>query len=191
MIKKNDVSVESQRQVMQAKIDAGKSPAERNRLGQFATPHALAVNIAEYVVSLLSADRKISFADPAVGSGSFFSAILSAIGRNRIADAVGIEIDPVFADAADLLWSSSGLRVLPGDFTRIVDSASRPAPPDLVLANPPYVRHHHLTRDDKLRLHDLTKRLTGVRVNGLSGLYVYFLLLATAWMKDGGLAAVT
>src|SRR5437660_1294258 len=31
--------------------------------------------------------------------------------------------------------------------------------------------------------------MAGVEVNGLAGLYLYFLLLATAWMEDGGLAA--
>ncbi len=31
--------------------------------------------------------------------------------------------------------------------------------------------------------------MTGVEVNGLAGLYVYFLLLATAWMQDDGVAA--
>ena len=31
--------------------------------------------------------------------------------------------------------------------------------------------------------------MIGVEVNGLAGLYVYFLLLATAWMEDGGIAA--
>ena len=31
--------------------------------------------------------------------------------------------------------------------------------------------------------------MTSVKINGLAGLYVYFLLLATAWMEDGGYAA--
>jgi len=35
----------------------------------------------------------------------------------------------------------------------------------------------------------LVKSMTGVSVNGLAGLYVYFLLLATAWMQEGGIAA--
>jgi hypothetical protein len=61
--------------------------------------------------------------------------------------------------------------------------------PNLILTNPPYVRHHHLGRHDKERLQALAFRLAGVRVNGLAGLYVYFLLLATAWMEDGGFAA--
>lgn len=46
-----------------------------------------------------------------------------------------------------------------------------------------------MSREDKERLQGLTHRLTGVEVNGLAGLYVYFLLLATAWMKEGGIAA--
>jgi hypothetical protein len=75
-----------------------------------------------------------------------------------------------------------------GDFTRIVASSSRPVAPSLILGNPPYVRHHHLEREDKERLQALTHRMTGVKVNGLAGLYVYFLLLATAWMEDGGYA---
>jgi hypothetical protein len=31
--------------------------------------------------------------------------------------------------------------------------------------------------------------MTGIEVNGLAGLYVYFLLLTTAWMENGGYAA--
>jgi len=58
-----------------------------------------------------------------------------------------------------------------------------------MLANPPYVRHHHLHREEKERLQALAYQMSGVNVNGLAGLYVYFLLLATAWLEDGGYAA--
>jgi hypothetical protein len=71
----------------------------------------------------------------------------------------------------------------------VVANGSRPSSPNLILANPPYVRHHHLKREDKERLQALVYRMTGVEINGLAGLYVYFLLLATAWMEDGGYAA--
>jgi hypothetical protein len=59
----------------------------------------------------------------------------------------------------------------------------------LILANPPYVRHHHLTYEEKERLKSLVYRMTGFEINGLAGLYVYFLFLATAWMKESGYAA--
>jgi adenine-specific DNA-methyltransferase len=182
--------VETRRQAIQAEIDARRSGAERNRLGQFATPNSLAVEIARYVATLLGRKRDgIRFADPSIGTGSFFSAALMVFGRDRIASAVGIELDPAFCDAARDLWADAGLEVVRGDFTRIVASPSRPAAPNLILANPPYVRHHHLERENKERLQALAHHMTGVEVNGLAGLYVYFLLLATAWMEEGGHAA--
>jgi len=182
--------VEFRRQQVQAEIDASRSAAERNRLGQFATPIAFAVDIARYVESLIgSARKKILFADPAIGSGSFFSAALEVFGRKRITSAVGVELDPAFAEAARTLWCDQGLDVVQGDFTRVIASGSPLPAPDVILANPPYVRHHHLNRADKQRLQRLAFETTGVEVNGLAGLYVYFLLLATAWMEDGGIAA--
>jgi len=190
MIAYEDSLIESRRQAIQADIDSRKSAAERNRLGQFATPNALAVDIARYVESLLVQTKgSIRFADPSVGSGSFFSAALSAFGQKRIGSAIGVELDPAFADAARNLWADEGLEVLLGDFTRIVANGSCPPAPNVILANPPYVRHHHMNREDKERLQDLTFKMTGVEVSGLAGLYVYFLLLATAWMEEGGIAA--
>jgi hypothetical protein len=178
------------RQAIQVEIDARKSAAERNRLGQFATPNDLAVEIARYVASVRGRSHEpIFFADPSIGSGSFFSAALVAFGPKRIEKAVGVELDPVFCHAACELWADSGLEVVRGDFTRIVDHGFRPPLPNVILANPPYVRHHHLEREDKERLQKLAFKLTGVEVNGLAGLYVYFLLFATTWMQEGGIAA--
>jgi hypothetical protein len=190
MITYEDNLTESRRQAIQADIDARKPAAERNRLGQFATPNALAVDIARYVESVIGqTEGSIRFADPSIGSGSFFSAALSVFGSKRIRSAVGIELDPVFADAASNLWANAGLEVVHADFTRVVATGSCPPAPNVILANPPYVRHHHMNRYDKERLQSLTLKMTGVEVNGLAGLYVYFLLLATAWMEDGGIAA--
>ncbi len=184
------VATEGRRQAIQSAIDATRSSAERNRLGQFATPNALAIDIAQYVESLIDdRNRVIHFADPSLGTGSFFSAALAVFGPRRIKSAIGIEVDPVFCNAAHNLWTEAGLNVMCGDFTRVVASGSCPSAPNLVLANPPYVRHHHFDRADKEHLQRLTERMAGVQVNGLAGLYVYFLLLATAWMEDGGYAA--
>lgn len=182
-------SIESRRQVIQAAMDATKSAAERNRLGQFATPHELAVSIARYVRSIIGdRERPIRFADPSVGSGSFYSAALSVFGSEHIESAIGVELDPGFYEAARDLWGESGLHVVQGDFGRFMAEPSC-SPPNLILANPPYVRHHHLSREEKERLRGLTYALTGVMVSGLAGLYVHFLLLATAWLEQNGYAA--
>lgn len=182
--------IESRRQILQASIDSEKTARERNRLGQFATPQALALDMARLVSTVIGKNQdEIRFADPSIGSGSFYSAALSVFGSRRLAHARGIEIDVAFADAARDLWASSGLEVVHGDFTQILASGMRPPAPNVVLANPPYVRHHHISREDKERLRALALTMTGVDVSGLAGLYVYFLLLTTAWMEVDGVAA--
>jgi len=190
MPEKQQSAIEVQRQARQAALDSRKPAAERNRLGQFSTPYALAVEIARYVKSVAGNRlRTVRFADPALGTGSFYSAALAVFGSERIERAVGVELDPAFCDAARDLWAPLGLDVVQSDFTRSVASLSYPAAPNLILANPPYVRHHHLDHEEKERLQSLAYRMAGVKVNGLAGLYVYFMLVATAWLEDGGYAA--
>lgn len=101
MLAKHEHAVEMRRQAIQAALDSSKSAAERNRLGQFATPYALAVEIARYVESIAGNRlRAIRFADPAIGAGSFYSAALEVFGLARIESAIGVEIDTAFCDAA-------------------------------------------------------------------------------------------
>ena len=179
------LDLESQRQIIQERLDTAKTAAERNRLGQFATPPNLALDIARYALGLWQGRTDAaSFLDPAIGSGSFYSALRQTFPAQTIADACGVEIDPPFADAAKNLWGASGLRIIPGDFTRL--SPDRPY--NLILTNPPYVRHHHLDRSDKERLKTLVADRFGLDISGLAGLYAHFLLLCDAWMAPGGLA---
>jgi hypothetical protein len=59
-----NTSIEVRRQAIQDDIDRLKSAPERNRLGQFATPNALAVDIARYVETILGRNADtIRFAD--------------------------------------------------------------------------------------------------------------------------------
>jgi len=76
--------IEQKRIVLQASLDVEKTQAERNRLGQFATPAALAKDIIGYAARLLPRNEKVSFLDPAIGTGSFYSALLKVFPENRI-----------------------------------------------------------------------------------------------------------
>ncbi len=183
-------SVEACRLVVQRKIDGLKTPSERNRLGQFATPPALAVEMARFVKTILDEDPSpIHFSDPAIGTGSFFSALMSVFPAERVATATGVEIDPAFAGSARELWGAFGLEVIEADFTRPGTAKRCRQRPNLILTNPPYIRHHHLDREQKERLRTCAARATSLLVNGLAGLYVYYLLIAHTWLEDGGLAA--
>src|SRR5437764_11522392 len=59
----------------------------------------------------------------------------------------------------------------------------------MILTNPPYLRHHHLTSDDKARLQMIASQVAGNNVSGLSGLYIYFLLAAHNWLAENGIGA--
>jgi hypothetical protein len=97
----------------------------------------------------------------------------------------GIELDPQIASAADKLWSKWGLKVIEADFTRLPFPASPEA--NLLVANPPYVRHHHLEREAKQYLQQKAQTAVGLKVNGLAGLYCHFLLIAHRWLADDGI----
>lgn len=58
----------------------------------------------------------------------------------------------------------------------------------ILLCNPPYIRHHHLSINEKKRLQNLIKSRVGIKLNGLAGLYCYFLLIAHDWLVEDGLA---
>jgi hypothetical protein len=175
---------EERRLVEQLRLDALKSVIERNKWGQFATPSPLAISLARYARTLM-ADEKVHFLDPAIGTGSFFSALLNVYDTEDIAGATGVELDPLFADAARQLWAGQGLNIVSGDFTRQKPPVQRF---NLVLTNPPYVRHHHLSGEDKDRLKAQLFQSLQLPISGLAGLYCYFLLHAHDWMEEGGLA---
>ncbi|MXW48851.1 MAG: SAM-dependent DNA methyltransferase [Gammaproteobacteria bacterium] len=182
-----ETPIEARRLELQQNLDAAKTQAERNRMGQFATPTALARDILGYAKRELDADTKVRFLDPAIGTGSFYSALLEVFPEECIDAAVGYEIDPHYATPAAALWQSTGLDVRQADFTHA------PAPPpadafNLLICNPPYVRHHHIVNGDKHRLRQLTRSACGLELSGLAGLYCYFLGLSHQWMADGGLA---
>src|SRR5256885_1399086 len=107
---------ENRRLQIQAVCDAERNQFERNRLGQFATRPDLALQVVDYAVGLMPNRQQIDFLDPAVGTGAFFSALLSIAGGRRIRSAVGFEIDRAYGVAARELWSAKGLQVRLRDF---------------------------------------------------------------------------
>jgi adenine-specific DNA-methyltransferase len=110
-------SIEDRRQQEQIRLDSLKTASERNKCGQFATPAALALSLARYAHALME-ETPVRFLDPAIGTGSFFSAASQAFEQKYIAAATGIEIDPLFAKTAAALWEGQGLHVINGDFTK-------------------------------------------------------------------------
>ncbi len=181
-------TIEATRLTIQDTLDSAKTQMERNKLGQFATPTALASDVLEYARTLMPKDQKVRFLDPALGTGSFYSALLKNFWLSEIDKAHGYEIDPSFGAEAQNLWSKNGLKVTISDFTMALPPDSNNEKANLIICNPPYVRHHHLRSEDKLRLQAITKNNAGIDLSGLSGLYCYFLGISHTWLAKDGIA---
>ena len=161
--------IEQRRLELQAALDSAKSQAQRNKLGQFGTPTALATDILHAARSLLPKGCPVRFLDPAFGTGAFYSALLRCLPADRIEWAMGYEIDLHYGQPARELWEGTPLVLTLGDFTTAVPPSDEKGKATLVVCNPPYVRHHHLDAPSKQRLRAASVRASGVDLNGLTG----------------------
>lgn len=182
------IELENQRQKIQAEFDALKSQKERNILGQFATPITLANSILKYVQIIVPENNKIRFLDPAVGTGSFYSALNNIFDSRKIETAVGYEIDEHYAKPARKLWSETHLEYRLADFMTINPPIEEKHKYNLVICNPPYVRHHHINGCKK-QLKKAALNAAEMNLSGLAGLYCYFIALSHCWMQSDCIAA--
>ncbi|MCL2663969.1 MAG: Eco57I restriction-modification methylase domain-containing protein [Oscillospiraceae bacterium] len=175
---------ENRRLALQTELDAQKTIEERRKLGQFATPTSLAREVVSFGISSMDSARNIKFFDPAFGTGAFYSALLAIADANDIAVATAVEIDPLIACASDSFWHDCDINIINADFTDI-------EPDDyynLVICNPPYVRHHLIDVARKLCIKNKTEMTSGVKLSGLAGLYCHFLLQSVRWMEEDAVA---
>lgn len=157
-------------------------------MGQFATPMPLAKEMVQYASNILNT-REIFFLDPAFGTGAFYSALLNVFSCSRIKEAVGVEIDKTYWFAALNLWNHEPpLDLKLADFTRMSMPKAENEKFNLIICNPPYVRHQAMAAEEKQRLQGLVTKTVGIRPSGYSGLYCYFLMLSHNWMSKQGLA---
>lgn len=169
------------REKKQRDYDAQHSQQERNVKGQFATPYALAESISRDAISRV--DRPQSMLEPACGTGSFISASTAICPDLRV---YAVEKDPNVYAIADSLWSSDRITVKNADFFDVVSSLRGF---DLLITNPPYSRHHHLSSDEKERYSSYVELATGYHLSQLAGLHAYFIIAGTNALNDGGVAS--
>jgi len=143
------------------------SREERYGLGQFFTPQPVAELMAEAV---LAVDPQTCL-DPGVGGGVLLRAV--GPGPKRF----GCDIDPSAIEVARGALEAQGgkLELVHGDFLDLDRWPFSIKEFDTVIANPPYIRHHNLTLQQKA-LAKHYSRAFGLTVSSLSGSYVYFFL---------------
>ncbi|MDR2302945.1 MAG: SAM-dependent DNA methyltransferase [Deltaproteobacteria bacterium] len=177
-------AVETSRLGLQKDLDGRKTLEERRKLGQFATPTALAREIVSFGLKHIDCPDDVRFFDPAFGTWAFYSALLNLTDSRNVSAATGLEIDPLFAKAAGKLFKGFNITILKADFIQTEPFDNH----NLIICNPPYVRHHLIDPDKKIPLKLKTQQISGVNLSGLAGLYCHFLLRSIQWMADGAIA---
>lgn len=129
----------------------------------------------------VTAERPATLFDPAIGPGTFFAAAKEAGFRGEFA---GFEVDgDVLAENCKLGLDPLELRdTIVGDFIGRRILRSYPA----IISNPPYIRHHRLSEEQKKELRQLSKHCLGFSLDGRVGLHVYFLLKCLDHLAPNG-----
>ena len=181
---------ESVRQTGQAFLEKLRSDDQHHSSQAGATPFDIASDIAGLALRY-HPGRDISFLEPCIGSGTFFSALLHGApdhdGGLEIRAAHGVEADEQFAALAHDLWAPAGLAVHDLNFMRL--SATDLPKATLVLSRPPTTAHHRMTSEQKVLAADRAEEATGIRPTGLADAYIHFLLAAHKFLAPGAVSA--
>ena len=120
----NAKTAEDIRFARQKEVDASKSLADRNVLGQYSTPYPLAREIVTQALGFRNwtSRNPMSVVEPSCGSGVFLSALL---GESEAPCFLftGVEIDPAYSQICVELFGNSGVKVVNGDFFDYAQSA--------------------------------------------------------------------
>lgn len=175
--------IEKERKRAQNEYEKSVDISYRKAQGQFFTDLNVAEEIINYAYSIIE-KKSISFLEPAFGFGSFYSA-LSKNNYAFIKKAIGVEKDSELCKKAKVLWDKDEkVTICNTDFFEFELQEKV----DLLITNPPYIRHQGIESDVKAKYSELIKSETGIKLSGLSGSYCYYLLHAQKWLKRKALA---
>lgn len=151
---------------------------ERKSLGAFFTPP----EIVRPMVRWLAAESPDRVVDAGCGSGRFAAETWRQIPAAAI---LAIDIDPVCTLLTRGHLAAMGTqraRVLHGDFVRsdLEPAGGRTA----FVGNPPYVRHHQLTPEQKRHAQRMAEAL-GIRLSQLAGLHAHFYVATARHARPG------
>ncbi len=164
---------------MQKKQNPKWQARERLRdKGQFWTPSWVARPMVRFALN-----QGDSIYDAGVGAAAFGNALHSLRPDLDLGMAyLGCEphAEPLSEARENGLTEAQLAGVAPVDFLTV---PNLPKPMGIV-SNPPYVRHHRLSSEDKARLRILAAQ-AGLRIDGRAGLHVFFLIRALSLLHPG------
>jgi adenine-specific DNA-methyltransferase len=154
---------------------------EKRQNGIYYTPNKLALRLVE---PLANENFPANILDPACGSGSLLSAAIEVFERvkdNHVLELYGCDIAP----QTDKLSQLNPTAIWKHDFLELTLNLKF----DLILTNPPYVRHHELQQRMKNLYNSRIKNICPLPK--VTDLWAYFIVKSVELVNEGGtLAAI-
>lgn len=163
-----------------------KAPSLKPELGQVLTPPTVAFHMVNHSLKLAPSNPVIL--DPAVGPATFPVAFARAGVNDQSATFHLFDIDSRMVAHTRRVVSEHGLKARLYE-TDYLTYDSRPLKPDIIIMNPPYIRHELIPAQQKLQYCTVLQQQFGQAFSRQSNLYVYFLLKAIADLPPGGVLA--
>lgn len=172
----------------------------RRKLGQFRTPDHVARILADW--SIDTAEDTVL--DPGMGAGALtacaYETKIGLPGPSRVNEMYGIDLSELAvvmsATALKLVNGEGSPKVFAGDFMETVNPDAKERLDtekaiqfpefDAILSNPPYSRHHELSKFDKSRIKEIAQAESGLSLSGHSPMYLFFFIHAAQFLAPGG-----
>lgn len=155
--------------------------------GGFYTPPPLVHHVVDRLSVLLGSRTGVRLLEPSVGDGQFLDGVrASSIELNRI---VGVELDAAEAAKARTRLSALGLDGEVVTSSTLRWSLSQEASFDGVVGNLPFAQYQFISQDDRIDAKLHVEQL-GVKVGGVSNLWLPMLLASLRLLKTGGVFAL-
>lgn len=163
-----------------------ETPEQLKARGAFYTPPELTDFLARWAVR--SPDDRVL--EPSCGDGAFITALAARYGELGVGHLdkrfLGVEREPPEAIKARALAPMADVRTL--DFFDLDPEVVVPV--DVAIGNPPYIRYHGFTGDERTRAL-ARSRAQGVELTKLASSWAHFVIHSAAFLKtDGRLALV-
>jgi len=154
--------------------------------GQFRTKP----EIAQFMIEWAIQTNNDYVLDPAVGTGVFVieaAKKLAKMGAPTPGEQViGIDIDPLMVAICAFNFRQEFGHDCAQLFCRDFLTMPPSLKVDAIVCNPPYIRHHELTPNDKESLCRSMEIEAGIRLSRLSNYYIYFFIHAYQFLRNGG-----
>jgi adenine-specific DNA-methyltransferase len=163
----------------------------KKMLGKYYTPESLAQAIVDWVVK----DARAKVLEPSFGGCTFLRACLHRLEEQGAKEPgrqlFGVDVDPRALDHLARLGRNNVVRqnFVIADFMALRHNTLRGAPFDVIVANPPFVRFHSISKR-KLSTAKCAMKEAGFALPGRASYWAYFLVHSLSFLRVTGTLAM-